>query len=110
MDTPQSPLTYHRISAASFGSRRARECARTCVTLTSFTEPTVSITSQQVTIHYLDRRRRRRYTPEFLVAGARRGTELIEIKYNADLRRNQERSSNLLQDRELARDVGEVVY
>jgi hypothetical protein len=57
---------------------------RDFVTLTSFTEPTVSITSQPVTIHYFDGRTRRRY-------GARRRTELIEIKYDADLRSNQER-------------------
>jgi hypothetical protein len=64
---------------------------RDFVTLTSFTEPTVSITSQPVTIHYFDGRTRRRYTPDFLVIGARRRTELIEIKYDADLRNNQER-------------------
>jgi hypothetical protein len=28
------------------------------------------------------------YTPDFLVTGARRRTELIEIKYDADLRNN----------------------
>jgi hypothetical protein len=64
---------------------------RDFVTLTSFTEPTVSITSQPVTIHYFDGRTRRRYTPDFLVTGARRCTELIEIKYDADLRSNQKR-------------------
>jgi len=64
---------------------------RDFVTLTSFTEPTVSITSQPVTIHYSDGRTRRRYTPDFLVTGARRRTELIEIKYDADLRNNQKR-------------------
>jgi hypothetical protein len=61
------------------------------VTLTSFTEPAVSITSQPVTIHYFDGWTRRRYTPDFLVTGACRRTELIEIKYDADLRRNRAR-------------------
>ena len=62
---------------------------RDFVTLTSFTEPTVSITSQPVTIHYFDGRTRRRYTPDFLVTGSRRRTELIEIKY--DVNSNRER-------------------
>jgi hypothetical protein len=57
----------------------------------SFTEPTISITSQPVTIHYFDQSMRRRYTPDFLVTGVRRRTELIEIKYDADLRSNRER-------------------
>jgi hypothetical protein len=64
---------------------------RDFVTLTSFTEPSVSITSQPVTIQYFDGRTRRHYTPDFLVTGARRRTELIEIKYDSDLRSNRER-------------------
>lgn len=64
---------------------------RDFVTLTSFTEPTLAISSQPITIHYFDGRMRRRYTPDFLVTGARRRSELIEIKYAEDLRRNQER-------------------
>lgn len=64
---------------------------RDFVTLTSFTDPNCSITSQPVTIHYFDGSTRRRYTPDFLVTGAHRRSQLIEIKYAQDLRRNQER-------------------
>ena len=59
---------------------------RDFVTLASFLDPDVSITSQPVTIYYLDGHRRRRYTPDFLVVHAGRCDELIEIKYEADLR------------------------
>jgi hypothetical protein len=64
---------------------------RDFVTLTTFSDATLSITSQPVTIYYFDGPTRRRYTPDFLITGAQRPSELIEIKYSEELRRNQER-------------------
>lgn len=64
---------------------------RDFVTLTSFVDPTVCITSQPVTIHFLEQGIRRRYTPDFLLSGAGRRIELIEIKYEADLHDHRER-------------------
>ena len=64
---------------------------RDFVTLTSFAEPTASITSQPVTIRYRVGQAWRRYTPDFLVEREQRPSELIEIKYVADLCRNEER-------------------
>lgn len=64
---------------------------RDFVTLTSFAEPTASITSQPVTIRYRVGQAWRRYTPDFLVEREQRLSELIEIKYVADLCRNEER-------------------
>ena len=63
---------------------------RDFVTLTSFLDAAVSITSQPVTITFSDGADgpSRRYTPDFLVNWSRRPAELIEVKYRADLRVN----------------------
>lgn len=61
---------------------------RDFVTLTSFLDPGVSITSQPVTIAYSDGTRSRRYTPDFLVRWSARAAEVVEVKYRADLRAN----------------------
>lgn len=58
---------------------------RDFVTLTSFLDPTASITAQPVTLRFLDGQRPRRYTPDFLVRSDTRPSELIEVKYEADL-------------------------
>jgi hypothetical protein len=64
---------------------------RDFVTITSFLDPTASITSQPVTIAFVDRDVRRRYTPDFLVTPTAHGAlaELIEVKYSADLEANR---------------------
>jgi hypothetical protein len=66
---------------------------RDFVTLTSFLDAAVSITSQPVTITFSDGADgpSRRYTPDFLVNWSRRPAELIEVKYRADLRANWKR-------------------
>jgi hypothetical protein len=58
---------------------------RDFVTLTSFLHPDASIISQPITLTFADKAKTRRYTPDFLV---RRGaySELVEVKYRADLR------------------------
>jgi len=58
---------------------------RDFATLTSFLEPSAIIRSQPVTIVFEDCGLRRRYTPDFLVQYAA-GAELIEIKYEQDLK------------------------
>jgi hypothetical protein len=61
---------------------------RDFVTLTSFLHPDASITSQPITLTFGDGVKTRRYTPDFLVR--RRGAygELVEVKYDEDLRAN----------------------
>lgn len=61
---------------------------RDFVTRQRFDDPTVVITSQPVTIDFRDGAIRRRYTPDFLL---QRSMELIEVKYQADLRENEAR-------------------
>ncbi len=64
---------------------------RDFVTLTSFLDAGASITSQPITLSFRDAGRARRYTPDFLVRWSDQRTELIEVKYQADLNANQER-------------------
>ncbi|MGC2030301.1 MAG: TnsA endonuclease N-terminal domain-containing protein [Steroidobacteraceae bacterium] len=64
---------------------------RDFVTLTSFLDPTASITSQPITITFQDGFRTRRYTPDFLVRRDISPTELVEVKYRVDLRANRNR-------------------
>jgi hypothetical protein len=86
-DLQLTPQQQQQVSAAQGAGRpldalrawglhvdHERALERGFVTLTSFTGPTVSITSQPVTIRYFDGRTRRRYTPDFLVTGARSAT------------------------------------
>ena len=59
---------------------------RDFVTLSSFADPDAKITSQPVTIRFEHDGERRRYTPDFLVEWGDGRSELVEIKYWADLR------------------------
>lgn len=58
---------------------------RDFVTLTSFLDPNASITAQPVTLSFRDGAKSRRYTPDFLLSGGLVGSELVEVKYQADL-------------------------
>jgi TnsA-like endonuclease N terminal len=58
---------------------------RDFVLLTRFLDPSAAITSQPITITFESEGRTRRYTPDFRVVTGR-GSELVEIKYRADLR------------------------
>ncbi len=58
---------------------------RDFVTLTRFQDGGVTITSQPVTIKFQDNGRARRYTPDFLVKWSDGRTELVEVKYHAEL-------------------------
>jgi len=60
---------------------------RDFVTLVRFADAVARITSQPVTIEFQDQARTRRYTPDFLVRWNGGEAELIEVKYQADLRR-----------------------
>jgi hypothetical protein len=64
---------------------------RDFVTLTSFLDPGASITAQPITVSFRDGARARRYTPDFLVRSGAGRSELIEVKYRADLCANWER-------------------
>jgi hypothetical protein len=59
---------------------------RDFVTLATFTDSGAKITSQPVTIAFLDAGMARRYTPDFLVHWSSGHSELVEIKYRSDLK------------------------
>jgi TnsA endonuclease N terminal len=63
---------------------------RDFVTLTSFLDADASIISQPITLTFRHDGRARRYTPDFLVHRCHR-SELVEVKYQADLDANAER-------------------
>lgn len=63
---------------------------RDFVTLTAFLDARASITSQPITLSFRHEGRARRYTPDFLVRWSNRRTELVEVKYQADLDANKE--------------------
>jgi len=58
---------------------------RDFVTLTSFLDANAAITSQPVTIRFKHWGEHRRYTPDFLVRWNDGRTDIVEIKYRADL-------------------------
>ena len=64
---------------------------RDFVTLTSFLDAGVSITSQPITLAYQDGVKARRYTPDFLVRRSCGPSELVEVKYREDLHANWSR-------------------
>lgn len=64
---------------------------RDFVTLTHFLDSTARILSQPVTIRFEFCGTRRRYTPDFLVEWSDGHSELVEIKYRADLRKDWDR-------------------
>lgn len=59
---------------------------RDFVTLASFMDAGAVITAQPVTICFEHEGRQRRYTPDFRVIWSDGGTDIVEIKYRADLR------------------------
>lgn len=59
---------------------------RDFVLLVSFLDAGAAITSQPLTIEYQDGARLRRYTPDFRVIWSDGHSELVEVKYRADLR------------------------
>jgi hypothetical protein len=61
---------------------------RDFVTLTSFLHPDASITSQPITLTFGDDVKTRRYTPDFLVRRSGANAELVEVKYDEELRAN----------------------
>lgn len=59
---------------------------RDFVTLASFMDAGAVITAQPVTIRFEHEGRQRRYTPDFRVTWSDGRTDIVEIKYRADLR------------------------
>jgi TnsA endonuclease N terminal len=59
---------------------------RDFVTLASFGDAGAKVTAQPVTIRFVQDGQSRRYTPDFRVAWSGGRSELIEVKYRADLR------------------------
>lgn len=64
---------------------------RDFVMLVQFLDAGASIRSQPITIQFDAKGQSRRYTPDFHVAWSDRRTELVEIKYRADLRTQWQR-------------------
>lgn len=61
---------------------------RDFVTLTSFADAGAVVTAQPVTIRFRQGGRSRRYTPDFRIDWSTGFSELVEVKYRADLRAN----------------------
>src|ERR1700693_4918257 len=59
---------------------------RDFVTLSSFADAGAVVTSQPVTIRFEHEGRTRRYTPDFRVDWSDGLSDIVEIKYRADLR------------------------
>ena len=64
---------------------------RDFVTLTSFLDPHAVITAQPITISFKVGGAARRYTPDYSVTWSDGRREIVEVKYQSDLRANQER-------------------
>lgn len=80
---------------------------RDFVTLTGFMHPRAVITSQPVTIFFLDGFQRRRYTPDYLIqCSGELAAELIEVKYARDLRENWARLEPRIVQQEHRRESG----
>jgi hypothetical protein len=60
---------------------------RDFTTITSFRDASAKIVSQPITLSFLDGPRSRRYTPDFLVLWSDGTSELIEVKYREDLKK-----------------------
>jgi hypothetical protein len=77
-------------AAARHRRRGARERARRdFVTVAAFLDSRASITSQPISLSFRHGGQPRRYTPDFRVRWSSRRTELIEVKYQADLDANE---------------------
>lgn len=61
---------------------------RDFVTLAAFRDAAAAITSQPITLRFRDGAAARRYTPDFLVRWGDGRTDLVEVKYRADLHAN----------------------
>ena len=72
------------------GSLTAHESAleRDFIILASFLDARASIIAQPITINFRDKGFARHYTADFLVHWSSRPTELVEVKYQADLGAN----------------------
>lgn len=81
-------IGFQWTSAGSTAHESALE--RDFVTLTSFVNVAATIQSQPVTMVFEDRGCRRRYTPDYLVRDPS-GAELVEVKYQSDLKTHWER-------------------
>lgn len=81
----RSHVTGFQIVAAS-ATEHESALERDFVTLAAFTDASARIVPQPVTIPFRDSGVARRYTPDFLIHWSSGRSELVEIKYRADLR------------------------
>jgi len=80
---------------------------RDFVTVTVFRDASARITSQPMTLWFRDDSGSRRYTPDFLVHWSDGGSELVEVKYRADLReRRRQLRPGFIAARAWAREHG----
>lgn len=81
----RSHVTGFQVIAAS-ATEHESALERDFVALATFTDASARIIPQPVTIPFHDGRVARRYTPDFLVHWCTGRSELVEVKYRADLR------------------------
>src|SRR4051812_29410272 len=84
--SPRSHIIGFQSSPVSGVTELERALERDFVTLTSFLDASARIISQPITLSFLEGVTPRCYTPDFLVHGSDGRSQLIEVKYRADLR------------------------
>ena len=81
----RSHITGFQALAVSGVTEHESTLERDFVTLTTFQDPAARIIAQPITLAFIDDSTARRYTPDYLVHWNEDGSELVEVKYRADL-------------------------
>lgn len=87
----RSHITGFQALGVSRATQHESALERDFVMLATFQDATAQIISQPITLAFQDDSGPRRYTPDYLVQWTDGRSELVEVKYRADLRENWSR-------------------
>jgi TnsA endonuclease N terminal len=87
----RSHITGFQALGVSGSTQHESALERDFVMLATFRDATAQIISQPITLAFQDDSGPRRYTPDYLVRWTDGRSELVEVKYRADLRENWSR-------------------
>lgn len=87
----RSHITGFQALGVSRAAQHESALERDFVLLTAFRDAAAEIIAQPVTLAFHEESAHRRYTPDYLVHWSDGRSELIEVKYRADLRANWQR-------------------
>ena len=87
----RSHITGFQALGVSRATQHESTLERDFVMLATFQDATAQIISQPITLAFQDDSGPRRYTPDYLVRWTDGRSELVEVKYRADLRENWSR-------------------